>query len=64
MAEYEEDKEAQMWVPIFAENKIVNAKDPNMAIDINKARRRKGANIIPYEWHGDSNQRWDFEFID
>ena len=59
-----EEKDEQLWVPLFAENKIVNASDHNLAIDIQRAEDKNGAKVIGYEWHGGDNQMWDFEYID
>ena len=64
MEEYEEGKVEQMWVPLFHQNKIVNADNPDQAIDIKGAKDENCAKIIPWEYHGADNQLWDFEYVE
>lgn len=51
----------QQWV--LEGRVIVNRDKPETCLDIKKAKDKNGVDIIPYKYHGGSNEHWFLNFI-
>ena len=61
MRPYDSCNAGQQWVKVA--NKILNKFDPSSCLDIKGADADDGAKLISYEYSGQSNQHWSFDYI-
>ena len=61
MRPYDSCNAGQQWVKVA--NKILNKFNPGSCLDIKGADPDDGAKLISYEYSGQSNQHWSFDYI-
>lgn len=51
----------QLWT--IQENRIINRAKPQFVLDIKGAKHKNGAKLISWPWHGEDNQKWQFDYV-
>ena len=61
MRPYDPTSEDMQWVIVG--DRIQNKVASKMVLDIHKASKSRGADVIAYKFTGAENQRWKFEYV-